>query len=60
MSMSQRSAITSKHALIKPAIEDLERHHPHSHSGEVVSLVAQGWRDNFIKTARYGWLRLPD
>jgi len=51
--------VTSSHALLKPAMEDLERATPHSRPGDKASLVANQWQDTFIMTARYGWLRLP-
>ncbi len=53
-------AVTTSQVLIAPAIADLERARPQSRPGEIVSLVASHWRDKFIMTAGYGWLRLPD
>lgn len=51
--------VTTSHVLINQALEDLERAMPHSRPGDKVSLVAGPWRDTFIMTARYGWLRMP-
>jgi hypothetical protein len=51
--------VTTSHVLINQALEDLERAMPHSRPGDKVSLVAAPWRDTFIMTARYGWLRMP-
>lgn len=52
-------AVTSAHALLKPALEDLERAAPNARPGDTASLNARDWRETFIKTADYGWLRLP-
>jgi hypothetical protein len=51
--------VTSPHALLKPALADLERATPHSRPGDKASLVACQWQETFIMTERYGWLRLP-
>jgi len=51
--------VTSSHALLKPALEDLERAAPHARPGDRASLSGRDWKDTFIKTASYGWLRLP-
>ena len=53
-------AVITTQVLIAPAIADLERARPQSYNGEIVSLEASHWRDRFIKTTAYGWLRLPD
>lgn len=60
MSIAAPVAVTTEHALITPAIADLERHLQNSPCGEVASLAAPHWTGTFIKTARFGWLRLPD
>jgi hypothetical protein len=52
-------SVTSSHALLKPALEDLERAAPDALPGARVSLNARDWKETFIKTANYGWLRLP-
>jgi hypothetical protein len=57
---SHAAAVTTAHALITPAIADLERARPRSAPGDVVSLAGRDWQDRFIMTTRYGWLRLPD
>ncbi len=54
-----RITVTSSHSLLKPALEDLDRATPHARPGDKASLAANQWQDTFIKTARYGWLRLP-
>ena len=54
-----RITVTSSHSLLKPALEDLERAAPNANPGVKASLAANQWQENFIKTARYGWLRLP-
>ena len=52
--------VTSAHALLKPALEDLERAVPDARPGDKASLNARDWKETFIKTANYGWLRLPE
>ena len=54
------TAVTTSQVLITPALADLERARPQSRPGEIVSLVANHWKDRFILTSGYGWLRLPD
>jgi len=59
MTATSQHTVTTSQVLITPAVSDIERIHPNSAAGEVVTLVSTHWQDQFIKTARYGWLRLP-
>lgn len=57
---ANRNTVTTSQILLKPALEELERAHPHSRPGDRVALVSAQWQDTFIMTKRYGWLRIPD
>ena len=59
MTPSPRATVTTSQVLITPAILDIERAQPRSPAGEVVALVSPNGQDQFIKTTRYGWLRMP-
>lgn len=53
------NTVTTSQVLLKPALEDLERAQPNSRPGDRVALVSSHWQETFIKTTRFGWLRLP-
>ncbi|RAU21609.1 hypothetical protein CU669_13035 [Paramagnetospirillum kuznetsovii] len=53
------ATVITQHTLITPALEELAHQHSNSPYGQVVSLAAPHWSDTFIKTARFGWLRVP-
>lgn len=60
MSYSPPRTVVTGHVLVTPALAELEQSLPQPRPGEIVLLEGRAWRDRFIMTPHYGWLRLPD